>query len=130
MVATIMSRRALFLALACTACGDDGNNTQADAKQPDAPPPTVVQVDPCPMQVAATVTTVGFTYSPMMTMIGQGQVVKFDIGLGHDVTPLPPMTDTGLVVPGMATRCLRFTSTGTFNFKCTPHGFTGSVVVN
>jgi plastocyanin len=130
MVAAIMSRRALFLVLACAACGDDGNATQADAKQPDAPASTVVRVDPCPMMVNATVTTTGLAYSPMMTMISQGQVVKFDITAGHDVTPLPPMTDAGLVVPGMSTRCYRFTATGTFNFKCTPHGFTGSVVVN
>lgn len=98
---------------------------------PDAPPitPSVVRVDPCPGTVDATVmTTAANAYMPMMTSISQGQVVRFTMNAAHDVAPLGA-TDPALVVPLGGDRCYRFTMAGTFTFKCTPHGFTGSVVV-
>ena len=71
-----------------------------------------------------------YVYMPATTTIMAGQVVRFETSLYHDVAPLPPMTDPALTVGFGATRCLRFTVPGTFRFKCTPHGFAGTITVN
>jgi len=111
------------------ACGGDDGNSGTDAGT-DAPASTVVRVDPCPGTTDATViTTAANVYMPMMTTISQGQVVKFTMNAAHDVAP-GTGGDPNLVVPLGGERCYRFTAPGTFNFKCTPHGFTGSITVN
>jgi len=91
---------------------------------------SIVQVNPCPATTDATViTTSANMYMPMATTITQGQVVKFTMNAAHDVAP-NGASSTGLVVPLGGERCYRFTSPGTFSFKCTPHGFTGTITVN
>lgn len=124
------------MCVALAACGGDdgggggGNPDAPGSGSADAPAATVVEVNPCPATPDATVITQNFDYSPKMTTISQGQVVQFMLESSHDVAPLPPMTDSGLRVGFGQTKCLRFTQAGTFNFKCTPHSFTGSIIVN
>ncbi|HVK84306.1 MAG TPA: hypothetical protein VM513_09365 [Kofleriaceae bacterium] len=139
------------------ACGDDGGGSsidakQIDAKQIDAPsdapidggmvdapidgPPMIdalqtVFTVTCPNTPDATIVTSGSNYSPNAVTISQNGIVKFDMsGTNHDVVPLTTMaTDPGLQVGLGESECLQFTATGTFNFKCGPHSFTGSVTV-
>lgn len=98
----------------------------------DAPASTVTEVTPCPATADALVTTRddAYVYMPATTTITAGQVVRFETSLYHDVAPLPPMTEAALTVGFGASRCLRFTAPGTFRFKCTPHGFSGTITVN
>ena len=129
-----MLRVSLVMFMALTACG--GGDPQAiDAAgsgSADAAPPSVVAVTPCPGTVAATVTSdnASFVYTPAATTITQGQVVKFTMSSTHNVAPTSMMSDPGLNVGFGAEKCLMFTKTGTFKFKCTPHGFSGTVTVN
>jgi plastocyanin len=123
------ARLSLVLVSVLAACGDDGGTTTPM----DAPPvtTTVSQVNPCPATVDATVITTGANmYMPMMTTITQGQVVKFTMNAAHDVAPLNAQSEAALAVPLGAERCFRFTAAKTHTFKCTPHGFTGTIVVN
>ena len=112
------------------ACGGGSDSKSPDAATTDAPATNdgVVRVDPCPGTVAQTVTTTASSYVPNAINVTQGQVVRFMVGGTHDVAPLPG-TDPDLVVPLGGDRCYMFTMTGTFRFKCTPHGFTGMVTV-
>ena len=113
--------------------GDGGGAATPDAAVTiDAPASTLVEVSPCPGAPDATVVTTDSAdrYDPAMTTISQGQVVRFQTSFNHDVAPLPPMTDDSLVVGFNKSRCFRFTAAGTFRFKCTPHGFTGTITVN
>lgn len=106
--------------------GDDGMTPMIDAP----PQVTIARVDPCPSTPDATVvTTLANMYMPMATTITQGQVVKFTMNAAHDVAP-NGAASTGLVVPLGGERCYRFTSPGAYPFKCTPHGFTGTITVN
>lgn len=125
-----MSARLSFVFVSfLAACGGGGSDSPADAAI-DGPPASIVRVDPCPGTVDATViTTTVDMYMPMATTITQGQVVKFTMNNEHDVAP-NSAASAGLVVPLGGERCYRFTSTGTFSFKCTPHGFTGTITVN
>ena len=117
----------VFVSLLAACGGDDGGNNP----MPDAPPmASIVRVDPCPGTTDATViTTTANMYMPMATTITQGQVVKFTMNAAHDVAP-NGASSTGLAVPLGGERCYRFTSAGSFGFKCTPHGFTGTITVN
>jgi plastocyanin len=91
---------------------------------PDAGPPAVVQVN-CPADPAVTVVTPGFFYDPDEATIAAGDVVRFDPSTGHDVR-----SDTGLfTVPSGGDRCFRFDAVGTYPYHCTPHQFTGTIVV-
>jgi len=123
---------ALVSALVMAACGgDDGeNNPPADAAIDGASGGAVMVT--CPATPAATVTTSDGSnaYSPQMTTITQGQVVKFTMSSSHDVAPLNASSDPNLKVGFGQERCFMFTAAGTFPFKCTPHGFTGSITVN
>jgi plastocyanin len=123
----------LFVLCAATAVscggggGDDDDDTMADAPAAS----TLMEVNPCPATTDATVLTMaGNNYMPKDTTITQGQVVKFDMNANHDVAPSVAPTDSTLRVPLGGTKCFRFTAAGTFNFKCTPHGFVGSIIVN
>lgn len=120
------------LVLGLAACGgDDGDNTPADAAAPDSAGGGAVMVT-CPATPAATVTTTNAAnaYTPKDVTITQGQVVKFTMSSAHDVAPLNASSDPNLRVGFGQERCFMFTATGNFPFKCTPHGFTGSVTVN
>lgn len=139
----------LASAFALTACGgdDSGDGTTdsaaidapvtADARPIDAPPGVdappatsrVMEVT-CPPNVAATVTTPGFMYSPAATIITVGQVVKFTMASNHNVIPDAPTSDAGLTVDFGATKCLKFTEAATYHFECSPHHFKGTVTVN
>lgn len=123
-------RKAIFVLLAACGGGDDPPAGIDAPGSIDAAPPTVVTVTPCVGEAITVDSTAGFAYVPRDSNITQGQIVKFVNRSDHDVAPLPPMTDSGLRVPLGGTACLRFTATGTFNFKCTPHGFSGSITVN
>lgn len=122
-----MIRRPLFL-LVLAACGGDDGGTPVDTPQVQS---TIVPVDPCTGESATVMAgnALSGPYMPMMTTINQGQIVKFVMPGLHNVAPKTASDDPGLSVGFGATKCLRFTSPGTFNFKCEPHGFTGSVVV-
>lgn len=89
-------------------------------------------VTPCTGETA-TIDSLANRFDPMSVTITMGQIVKIDAGQAiddHDVAPsLNTSTDPALVVPSGEARCFRFTATGTFNFRCTVHGFVGSVVV-
>lgn len=100
---------------------------------PDAPPdaPTEVRVVNCAGSTPAkTVTAEDGTdaFMPAATTITVDQVVQFEMPSTHNVVPVA--SDPGLAVGFGQTKCLQFTATGTFNFKCAPHGFTGSITVN
>ncbi|MEO8702715.1 MAG: hypothetical protein ABI867_21910 [Kofleriaceae bacterium] len=125
-----MSKLTFVLAVATlSACGGGGGDDDDDV-QIDAPPSTLQEVNPCPGTTDATVLTTGaFAFMPKDTTITQGQVIKFDMDPSHDVAPTGN-TDATLRVPLGGTKCFRFTAPGAFSFKCTPHGFTGSVTVN
>ena len=119
----------MFSLVACGG-GDEGGGVDGGV---DAPVTTVMVVDPCPASPDATVTTndSSFAYSPQMTTITQGQVVQFVTSSTHDVKPNTLQnTDAGLIVGFSQTKCLRFTATGAFGFKCSIHAFTGTIQVN
>src|SRR5215470_17532684 len=130
-----MMRSSLLATFFLVACGGGGDGGGVDSGGGgDAPPATTVMVvDPCPATPDATVVTenTSFAYMPVMTTITQGQVVKFVTSTEHDVKPNTLQnTDAGLVVGFNQTKCLRFTATGTFSFKCSIHGFAGTIQVN
>ncbi|MBA3539346.1 MAG: hypothetical protein H0T79_06930, partial [Deltaproteobacteria bacterium] len=108
----------------------DARLVDATTALPDAP--TAVQVVTCPVGGnTPTVVTGAGTYSPVSTAIAVNEIVKFTMPSIHNVVPDPAlMTDDGLNVGFNATRCLKFTVAGTYNFKCGPHQFKGNVVVN
>jgi plastocyanin len=100
---------------------------------PDAPPDaaTEVRVVNCAgANPVAMVTSEDGTdaFMPVGTTITVNQVVQFEMAPTHNVVPVA--SDPGLTVGFGQTKCLQFTATGTQNFKCAPHGFTGSITVN
>jgi len=120
---------ALFVVGACGGSDDPPAVDASGSGNIDAPAATVQAVEPCVGESATVSSEIGFMYTPMATTITQGQIVKFVNRGDHDVAPTG-ISDTGLRVGFGATKCLRFTKAGTFNFKCTPHGFVGSITVN
>lgn len=130
-----MKRFALVF-LAVAACGgDDDSNVSAPDAAPaiDAPAATVQSVT-CPAAPDATVMTSGSSYSPMMTTISQGQVVKFVMPADHNVVRGHTPADSAISDPGVSvgfseTKCLMFTQPGTYGFHCGPHMFNGTVIV-
>ncbi|MBS1123680.1 MAG: Copper binding protein, plastocyanin/azurin family [Deltaproteobacteria bacterium] len=131
----MLGRISLVMLLAVAACGG-GDPAPAGVDAPaggvDAPAAvaTVTEVTPCTGETITVETTGGFRFSPKDSTITVNQIVKFVNDPTHDVAPSGSMTDSGLRVGFGATKCLKFTKAGTFNFKCTPHGFTGSITVN
>ncbi len=123
-----MLRLTLVLS-ALAACG--GDDPPADSSGGgDAPASTIETVTPCAGEIATVMTTTAFSYMPKDTTITAGQIVKFVMDPTHDVAPKTAADDSGLRVGFGATKCLKFTTAGVFNFKCTPHGFAGSIIVN
>jgi plastocyanin len=119
-----------FVALA--ACGDDGGDDgTTDGVTVDAPSGARVTTVTCPASPAATIATntAGTMYVPDAATINAGQVVRFDLGSTHDVAPADNTQDSGLLVPLGGDVCLQFSTAGTYRFKCTPHGFTGTITV-
>ena len=108
----------------------DAPGIDADPNAPDAPPapdaePSAVVVVDCPANPDATVVTSGFAYDPQTTTIAVGEIVHFMLGGSHNA-----QSEDGLfTVPFGGDVCLRFDAAGTYGFVCTPHGFTGEIVV-
>src|SRR5687767_8093503 len=129
-----MLRRICFVSLLVlvATCNDDGGGSP-DARPADAASNATVVAVTCPATPAATIVAMNESdgrYTPNMAAINQGQVIKFTMSIHHDVTPALTMSDPGLVVAKGQEKCLMFTSTGTFRFYCSPHGFAGMVTVN
>jgi plastocyanin len=116
--------------VAVTACGSSSATVDAPASG-DGSTSTVHAVT-CPATPAGTVTTSDLTtsYAPKDTTITHGQIVKFVMSLDHDLVPNGGTADPGLNVGFNETKCLQFTQPGTFPFRCSTHGFVGSVIVN
>jgi len=123
-----------MIALLAACGGDDGGMQTPDAKMVDAAAANKVVEVTCPATPDATVITTDASnsYMPMTTTIPLNGVVKFTTSLAHNVVPNPlaALTDQGLNVGFNQTKCLKFTATGTFGFKCAPHGFVGTTTVN
>jgi plastocyanin len=125
--------KAVIAVLALAACGGGGDGGGDDAPDPDGPvTPSVMVVTPCAGETA-TIESLASRFDPASVTISMGQIVKISAGQvsdDHDIAPaLSGTTDPALEVPGGQERCFRFTATGTFGFRCTIHGFVGSVVV-
>jgi plastocyanin len=141
-----MLRRVLLgTVVIAAACGGSGGGGGGGGGGVDAPgsgssQDTVKTVSCTGATVAATVTTPndGFAYSSSPagasstdSAITINGIVEFMPGATHPVGPNPGagMTDNGLVAPASETTCLQFTAVGTYHYKCTVHGFTGTVTV-
>lgn len=113
--------------IALAACGGGGSDIDARPTA-DAAPPSVHEIA-CPGGEDATVTTSGSMFSPMSSSIPVNGIVKFVmiVGSGHDVVSTTP-GETFSVGFG-ETKCFQFTRAGTFTFKCMPHNFNGSIMV-
>ena len=81
----------------------------------------------CPATPDATITvnSGGNAYMPATASIPVNGVVKYVITPTHNVVSTTP----GLAVDFGQTMCLQFTQAGTFNFRCSVHGFMGTVTV-
>lgn len=118
--------------LAFAACGDDGGDDgSTDGTVPDGPSGNRVTTVTCPASPAATIATntAGTAYEPSAATISVGQAVRFDLGSTHDVAPADNTQDPGLVVGLGGDACLQFSAAGTYRFKCSPHGFVGTITV-
>jgi plastocyanin len=129
-----------LVSAALMACGGGGGTTGDDTQHDapvgdDAPSTDTVHVVDCTAQTAdATVTSSNsvFNYDPMTVTIPVNGVVEFDLANAstHPVGPdNSTNTDQGIFAQGGKTTCLQFTAAGTFGYRCTVHGFKGSVTV-
>ncbi len=112
------------------ACGGDSNSTPDAAKVIDSAGAIASEVPCAGATVTTTVTAPGGGFAYMITpssMIAVAQVVKFEMAAGtsHDVNSNGKGFDTGFGV----TKCFKFNVAGSYTFKCTPHSFTGTIVV-
>ena len=109
-------------------CGGDSKTATPDAKAagPDAASAAVAMMVACPASPSASVVTTGFKYTPEVTTITVNQIVKFTMPTDHDVNS----SNKGFDTPFGGSLCFQFTKVGTHTFKCTPHNFTGKIVVN
>ena len=131
-------RRLLLLGL--FACGGDGGSAKDAASidgpprdaAPDAPPdaPTAVRRVDCPNAPNATVTTTNFMFMPATVSVPVDGIVKFMPENIHNVVPHPTKpSDPGLRSGATGeVRCLQFTTSGAFNYRCGPHASMEGVV--
>lgn len=115
-------------AASLVACGGDSTATPDAAKVVDSAGAIASEVPCAGATVTTTVTAPGFAYTiTPSSMITVNQVVKFEMaaGTGHDVNSNGKGFDTGFGV----TKCFKFNVAGSYTFKCTPHNFTGTIVV-
>ena len=117
----------LALGTALAACGGGGGG------DPDAPPANPPDAMPQHVRMVActgtppTVTTPGSMYSPASVTIAVDGQVHFMLATIHNVVSTTPGQVFSL--PFGADTCLEFDAAGTYTFKCQPHSFTGTVVV-
>lgn len=120
-------KQAIYSVLVFAACGG-GDEAPADsATGTDAQVAAVEVVTPCAGETS-TITTLGTRFDPAMVTIAPGQIVKFVSEATHPVAALPG-TDPALAVPEGQTKCFKFPTAGTYNFKCTFHSFVGKITV-
>ncbi|MDQ3368332.1 MAG: plastocyanin/azurin family copper-binding protein [Myxococcota bacterium] len=131
--------RGLAIALVLLAGCSEDNKPSVDAAPgvqdavADAPAAaTVVTVDCAGVTPAATVMTSNFAFTPGVVTITVNAVVRFAPESVHNVVPGAAPTDPGLRSGALGeARCLRFTTAGTFNYRCQPHpNMTGTITVN
>jgi hypothetical protein len=118
----------LALGIALAACGGGGDG-DPDAP-PSNPPDAMVQLVrgvTCSGTPAGPVTTPGNSYAPNSVTISAGGQVRFTLGATHNVVSTTP--GQVFALPLGADTCLQFDGPGTFTYKCGPHSFTGTVVV-
>lgn len=128
-----MKHLALAFLIFGACSSDDGGGGGVDAPVTGNKVTTVNCASSTP---AATVTTKdnggdggSDVFMPMATTISVGDVVKFVMPGIHDVVPNTGV-DAGLSVGLGDTKCLKFSTAGTFAFHCGPHGFPGTITVN
>jgi plastocyanin len=117
---------ASLMIAAAAACGGGGGGDPADARPNADAAPQAVQMVTC-SGTPPLITTVGNSYSPMSVQIAPGEMVQFMLGSTHNVVSTTAGQTFSLGFGANA--CLQFDIAGTFTFKCGPHNFTGSVVV-
>lgn len=111
------------LAVMVVACGSEVMPPKLDGTMQQQ----TVQAVTCPASPDATIATFDGmnSYNPMTVTIAPGQIVKFTMQSTHNAASMTP----GLAVDFGQTVCLQFPATGTFSFRCTRHGFMGTVNV-
>jgi len=120
--------RTLLLAvtsIALFACGGGGGSDIDARPLADAAPQTVHMVA-C-TGTPPTIVTVGNSFSPNAVTIAPGGLVHFQLDSIHNVVSTTAGQTFSL--PFGADACLQFDVAGTFTFKCAPHNFSGSVMV-
>jgi len=117
---------ASVILVSVAACGGDGGD-DGDDTTPDGTPITQnVSTVTCPnatVDITASLTT----YMPASFTTTVGGIVHFNLAGGHDVTSTTVGQTFGL--PLNANACLQFDAAGTYTFRCSPHGFNGTVIV-
>jgi plastocyanin len=112
--------------LLASACASDARDTgDDDVAGPDAGPSSVTRVDCASADIAATITTSGFAYTPTAVTVGVGDVVEIHPSGSHDAVADDGSFDVGFGEDA----CLRFDAPAAHTFRCTPHQFTATITV-
>lgn len=120
-----------FMALALAACGGGGGDD--DDTPMDTSQAAVTVVTPCAGETAM-IESLATAFDPASVTITAGQIVKLIAEPSgtdpHNIMPaIGVPTDPALMVGSGETKCFKFNTAGTYNFRCGIHGFVGSVVV-
>ena len=111
--------------IALASCGG-GGGSDIDARVFADAAPASVHMVACTGSPPLIVTS-NFMYSPTSVTIAPGGLVHFQLEGIHNVVSTTPGENFSLGFGADA--CLQFDVAGTFTFKCGPHNFTGSVMV-
>ena len=112
----------LALALLVCAC-DPGGTAPATV---DANTESVTRLASCEGQtIAATITTVGFAYSPDAVTVNVGDIVELHPSSEHDAVA----TDGSFSVGFGVDACLQMNEPAVHDFFCEPHNFHGTITV-
>lgn len=96
----------------------------------DAPASTVVEVPCAGATIASEVTAPGFAFAVTDDTIAVGATVRFTMPSFHSAVSGPPGTPDGRFNVGFnETKCLHFTTAGSYPFYCNPHQFTATLTV-
>jgi plastocyanin len=117
-----MKLAALLLLVA--ACGSPAPSD--DSAAPDGHAEPVTRLASCSgVNIAATITTVGFAYSPTAVTVNVGDVVEIHPGTDHDAVA----TDGSFSVGFGVDACLQMNEAAVHDFFCEPHRFHGTITV-